>query len=158
MSKNKNQDTYLPLVARAFAAEGLPPELGCALARQESNWNPDARNMTGGDLERGGAFGLCQMTLKTGLALDKHCTPARLLIPKYNVELAAKLCKDNAGRCAGRMEDIISRYNSGKDFWKAPTVTKVHYVPNVQKYMEQYKDLAQAAVKSPASVPGKAGI
>lgn len=153
MSKNKNEDLYLPIVARAFAEAGLPPELGCAIARQESNWNPEARNLTGGDLERGGAFGLGQMTYKTGIALDKFCTPMKLMNPVYNAKLSAQLCRDNAKRCNNRMEDIISRYNSGKDFWKAPNVTKVHYVPRVQQFMKEYKERAEAAVKAAITFP-----
>ncbi len=153
MSK-KNEALYLPIVAKAFADAGLPPELGCALARQESNWDPMASATHPGDLARGGAFGLCQMTMKTGVALDRHCTMAKLMVPAYNAKLAAQLCKENSGRCMGRIEDIIARYNSGKDFWKAPEVTKTHYVPRVQKYMVEYKEAAKAAVSStPASSP-----
>lgn len=143
----------LEIIPRIFAEEGLPPELGMALARQESNFDPQARNITGGDLERGGAFGWLQMTYTTGRAIDKNCTVAKLHSPIYNAQLAAALCKQNSAACKGRIEDIISRYNSGRDFWRAPTSTKTVYVPNVQKYMEEYKERAAAAVKSPSSDP-----
>jgi hypothetical protein len=117
-----------------------------AIARQESNYTADVRTLTGGDLLLGGSYGLCQMSYNTGRSLDKYCTPARLMNPEYNAKLAAQLCVQNSKACQGRMEDIISRYNSGKDFYRAPDITKLHYVPNVQKFMAFYKQQADIIV------------
>ncbi len=151
-SFKEREDFAFTILPEVFAAEGLPPELGMAIARQESSFDPQARVLTGGDLQMGGAWGWCQMTFDTARGLDKHATAARLLNPKYNAELAAALCKQNSKACGGRIEDIISRYNSGRDFWRAPQSTKTVYVPNVQRYMELYRERAQAVAKSPASV------
>lgn len=150
---------FLPIVAHAFASHGLPPELGAAIARQESNFAADAVVLSGGDGKRGGSYGLCQMSLKTGLSMDKTCTSGRLLDAGYNAELAARLCCINSRACKGNVEDIISMYNSGKAFYKAPDSTKLVYVPNVMKYMEEYKDRAQAATSTLVqSLPGLSGV
>lgn len=143
---------FLPIVAHAFTSHGLPPELGAAIARQESNFAADAVVLTGGDARRGGSYGLCQMSLKTGLGMDKGCTSGRLLDAGYNAELAARLCATNSKACKGNVEDIISMYNSGKAFYKAPDSTKLVYVPNVMKYMELYKARCQPFA-SPVSPP-----
>ena len=139
MKYAEREKLYLPIVASEFAKAGLPPHLGAAIARQESAFDPNAAVLTGGDGARGGAFGLCQMTLKTALSLDKGATSGRLLDARYNAELAAKLCLENWKRFQGRIEDVISAYNSGKPFFRAPESTKLLYVPSVQKYMKQYE-------------------
>ncbi len=149
-----NQEKYLPIVAKAFAAEGLPPELGAAIARQESVWSPDVSTMTGGDGRLGGSFGLCQMSLATGGTLDRGVTPGRLLDPAYNAKLAAKLCKRNWNIAHGRIQDVISMYNSGRQFHTAPEVTKLVYVPNVQRYMEEYKVTCASYAVCPVPSPG----
>lgn len=140
MKAREREKLYLPVVCKAFVAEGLPPELGAAIVRQESNWDPDATVLTGGDGRRGGAYGLCQMTLKTAGGLDRGATPARLMSPEYNCKLAAKLCRENWDRAKGRLVDVLSRYNSGKDFFHAPETTKLVYVPGVTRFMAEYKE------------------
>ena len=47
----------------------VPPALLMAVWRTESEFDPFALNMTGGDARRGGAWGLGQMTLKTAQGL-----------------------------------------------------------------------------------------
>lgn len=150
MKAKQREAAYLPIVIEEFEKEGLPPELGAAIARQESNWDPDATVLHGGDGKRGGAYGLCQMTLKTALALDKTATPARLLNPRYNCHLAALLCKENWKRANGRLQDVISLYNSGKQFHAAPDVTKLVYVPRVTAFLAEYREMIQA-LRAPAS-------
>lgn len=141
MTPKEREKTYLLVVARAFAAQGLPPELGAAIAKQESNWDAAAVTMTGGDGARGGSYGLCQMSLKTAEGLDKGATAGRLLDAHYNATLAAQLCRENWDRYQGRIEDVIAAYNSGKPFFRAPEVTKLIYVPHVQKYMRDYETI-----------------
>jgi soluble lytic murein transglycosylase-like protein len=137
------------VVADAFTNAGLPPELGLGIAKHESNFNPNASVVTGGDAARGGSYGLCQMSLKTALSLDRAATIAKLHDPRYNAGLAAKLCLLNNVRAKGVIEDVISMYNSGKPFWCAPDSTKTVYVPNVQRYMAEFK--AQLAANTAAS-------
>jgi soluble lytic murein transglycosylase-like protein len=149
----QREERYLPIVAKAFIAEGLPAELGAAIARQESAWDPSAQVVTGGDGVRGGAYGLCQMTLKTALALDREATVGRLLSPEYNAKLAAKLCKENWLRAKGRIQDVIALYNSGKEFHRAPLSTKTVYVPNVEQYMQEYRPMCMNLEQEKTSTP-----
>lgn len=128
---------YLPIAASAFAAVGLPPELGAAIAHQESNWEPDSQTIVGGDARRGGSYGLCQVSLKTALWLDPAATVTKLLDPDYNCQMAAQLCEFNR-TLSPSLPDIISRYNSGRPLAKAPKSTRMGYVPSVLRLMFDY--------------------
>jgi len=127
------------IIYDAFVAQGLPPELGLATAQLESAFNPNAGNITGGDGARGGAFGLGQITVETALALDRTATPAKLMNPQFNANLMARLTKENWVAAHGRVQDVISRYNSGRDFWRAPDGTKLVYTPRVERFMAEWK-------------------
>lgn len=152
---NSKETLYLPIVAKAFAALGLPPELGAAIARQESNWDPNAATTTGGDATLGGSYGLCQMSLATGGTLARGVTREKLLDPVFNAGLAALLCKQNWDKTKS-IQDTISRYNSGKDFFHAPRSTKVTYVPNVLKFMASYQTVCAQYNERPEPPPPKA--
>lgn len=147
----RNEDKYLPVVATAFARAGLPPELGCAIARQESNWDPTATASNPKDLAMGGAYGLCQMTMDTAHALGHtDITPEQLHDPAINASLAAELCVANLKRlsansaanvdvfAASTAEDLFAMYNSGRVLAKAPHVTVNNYVPRCMKFMSDY--------------------
>ena len=139
-----NEERYLPLVALAFKNHGLDSAFGCALVRQESNWNPAARSNMRGDLLRGGAYGLAQVTMRTAEAMGYHLTEAQLLDPAINVSLAAELCHQNSGRVhkisPHYYGDLASLYNSGKVLERAPYSTSTSYVPRVLTFMEMYRN------------------
>lgn len=132
---------YLPILARAFASKGFPPELGPAIARQESGFIPTIENLGPGDKELGGSYGLCQMGLSTAKGLGYTGNINGLKDPIMNAALAADLCAKNQARadCTG-LKDVIAMYNSGKPYDRAPRVTQMTYVVNVVKYMAVYKD------------------
>lgn len=149
----KNEALYLPLLAQAFAARGLPPELGPAIGRQESNFDPNVSNLGPGDLERGGSYGLCQMSLQTAQALGYKGEVAGLHDPHINAALAADLFVENRKRHSD-LRDIIAMYNSGKPFDLAPTKTRAFYVQNVVAYMKMYAP--RCSQYAPAGLPGPA--
>lgn len=64
------EETARRLANRYGRAFGVPPRLLLSVWRIESNFNPFATNLTAGDLGRGGAWGLGQMTLQTARGLD----------------------------------------------------------------------------------------
>lgn len=64
------EETARQLANQYGRAFKVPPRLLLAVWRIESNFNPFAVNMTGGDARRGGAWGLGQMTLRTARDLD----------------------------------------------------------------------------------------
>lgn len=168
MSLKQREAKYLPVVATAFRNAGLPPELGCALARQESAWNPTATASHPGDLARGGAFGLCQMTLKTAREVLGHrdITPEQIFDPAVNAALAAELCVHNLESLAGvtysdtkaPLMDLAAMYNSGRRYDKAPYITKTNYVPRVLKFMDEYRaalaGTQYAGIRSQRPFPG----
>lgn len=139
MSKfTENEAAYLPILAQAFASRGLPPELGPALARKESAFNPGVDNQGPGDKERGGSYGLCQMSYQTAKGLGYSGTPEGLKDPHINATLAAELCAQNWERTKN-LVDVICMYNSGKPFMRAPTATTNVYLPSVQAYLKIYR-------------------
>lgn len=113
---------------------GVPIEVVAGVARTESRrpkWPdgyPKATNLTGGDLARGGAWGLCQMTLQTAvglvLALKKSQpslkpylnrfdgTGPSLFDPDLNVLLACALLKSNF-KAMGTWPNAVLAYNRG---------------------------------------------
>lgn len=61
-----------PLVGKWAAVFGAPPSLVMAILENESRFDPTATNLTSpGDVKRGGAWGLAQLTLQTALDLHK---------------------------------------------------------------------------------------
>jgi len=134
------EKTYLPIIAKAFAKVGLPPHLGVAIARAESQFDPSIMNLTGGDLERGGSVGLGQMSMMTAEALGYTGNRDGLKNPELNAALMAALCVANSRRkdCHS-LEDLICMYNSGKAMEKAPSVTKDKYLRTVKVYMDLYE-------------------
>lgn len=100
MSSTRGRD-LLPLVAKWAKVFGAPVSLVMAIIENESHFDPNATNLTGGDLKRGGAWGLAQLTLQTALelhngnqAVAKQYWPAwdktgkGLLNPEINVAMA----------------------------------------------------------------------
>lgn len=121
----------------AFRLYNLPPALGLAIAWVESSFNPHAVKLTAGDGKRGGAFGMCQMTLKTAKSIDPEATASELIDTAYNAKLAADLISRNArayARIPGASEpmsdmwvkDMASMYNSGRILKKAPVSTQAY--------------------------------
>lgn len=147
---------YHTLIETTFQELSLPAALGLAIARIESNFNPIAINLGPGDKQRGGAYGLCQMTFRTAKALGFKGKPENLYEPKLNVSLAAKLCDANASRIKYKFDslewrqDILAMYNSGKSFKTAPAMTRLGYVPTALSFYTEYE------AKGPSSAPRKA--
>jgi hypothetical protein len=124
------------IIREEFASAGLDPNLGVAIGKHESGLNPEAVNMTGGDLRRGGSFGPMQMSLATARDLGFTGTTQELMEPRTNTGLAAKLVKQLSGRFSDP-KDIISAYNSGRPLSQAPASTREQYVPGVLSHLSE---------------------
>lgn len=95
---------------------GIPGAMLAAIVWQESRWNHNAKNLTGGDGERGGSYGLAQMSLLTARGLGYTGTPAGLLDPRTNLDLAAKHLRGllRAAALNGYgFDSVVSAYNAG---------------------------------------------
>lgn len=136
----EREKLYTPLLREAFEARGLPGEWGCAFARKESAFRADAEVLTGGDLRRGGSFGLCQMSMKTARdELGYVGTPERLKDPKINAGLAAAYCKMLTQRFNTMdLRDIAAAYNSGRKYDACPPSTKT-YATDVVAFANFYE-------------------
>lgn len=124
-------------IRRAFTENGLDPQLGLAIARHESNLNPQAVNMTGGDGARGGSYGSAQMSLKTAQGLGFAGKPEELLDPDTNAKYQAALVKQLHTQYGGDVRNIVSAYNSGKPYDDAPDSTRDSYVPGVMAHLNE---------------------
>ena len=139
---------YGPTLVRAFVAHNVPPAWALGIARQESDFVPDAEALSGGDERRGGSFGLCAMSLKTAQSHMPNVTVAQLKDPAINAELAAKECAQLIRRFGVTLPDVAAAYNSGKPLSRAPDSTREVYVPNVVKFTKEYTATAQAMVEA----------
>lgn len=136
----------LKIVAIYAKKYGVSAALIASIIQIESGFNQGAKNLTGGDLERGGAWGLMQMTLKTAKNLGFMGDPKLLLIPSINIDYGTKLLAQIQRRVKKviRTEseidrNIVSIYNSGKFFAKAPSST-LEYVARWSNAIKQYRD------------------
>ena len=149
ISLEAREALYLPIVAKAFAGQGFDPAFGCAIAKQESGWLPETKVLTGGDLGRGGSYGLCCMSLETARSMHPDITVEQLLDPAINASLAAELCARNAKLLPPKLDkehfyqELAARYNSGKPYAKAPYGTQNTYCTNVARYQRMYQNDAR---------------
>lgn len=105
---------FSPIVISTFRAHGLLPSWGLAIARQESDWCPWSKNTTdAGDIARGGAWGMFQMTLQTARGLGFTGTIDELRDLQTNTGLAAQLVKELNDKWHN-LADVYACYNSGK--------------------------------------------
>jgi soluble lytic murein transglycosylase-like protein len=143
------ENLYGPILVAAFVSEGLPPEWGMAIARQESGFDPAAYVNTGGDAVRGGSRGLCQMSWLTAKGLGFLGQPEELFQPRVNADLAARLCKQLVRQFkTNDLRDIASGYNSGKPFARAPQPTQTVYAPRVVTFAMAYHQKAALIASS----------
>lgn len=131
-------DFWRQPIIDAAKRHNIDPYLMLATVKVESNFRPTASNMVGGDLQRGGAYGLVQMTLLTARGLGYDGEPNGLLDPVVNLDLGARLHAENLKRAKGNLEDAISLYNSGKKYVLAPATTR-SYVQKVLAAMAEFR-------------------
>lgn len=144
MDRAERVQKYGPLLVKAFTAHGLPAAWGLGFARQESDFVPDAAVISGGDARRGGSFGLCAMSLLTAMEYNPKVTVADLKDPAINADLAARHCARLVVQCGLVLQEVASRYNSGRSLEHAPASTRDVYVPHVTKYTLEYAETAKA--------------
>lgn len=142
-SANRCQQ-YGPLLVKAFVAAKLPAAWGLAIARQESNFYPEAVSMAKGDAGRGGSYGLCQMSLLTAREYMPTITGSELLKAEANAHLAARHCAALVKRFGENLRDVAAAYNSGHPYATCPNSTRNVYVPNVLSYEQLYREQAAA--------------
>jgi hypothetical protein len=151
---NLDAEELEELAARIAVERGAAPRLMLATIDTESAWNVQATNLGPGDAERGGAWGLTQLTYRTAVDVDdknggewSRAYPGRpaatLLDPQLNLELAAALMREcanrsrAAGAAVGSLEEarnVAALWNSGRLYDDAPTVTRDVHVPRFVRH------------------------
>lgn len=131
---------YLAMVIETATRHKVDPALVLAIIRQESDFRAPATNKTGGDLARGGAYGLMQMTLKTAIGLGFKGEPEALLDPQTNLNYGCLLLSQLGKRKGYNVADVMAAYNSGKPKSKAPPSTLV-YVARAGGFYAEYTEL-----------------
>lgn len=138
---SRKPDPSLRGKARTWAARrGVDPLLLDTIISVESNWDPDATNLKGGDLARGGAWGLTQLTYRTALDVEANMTAAGArslwreqggeLLPPYllydpdmHLDIATWHLRELVQRAKDRV-DVFAMWNSGKPYERAPAAAK----------------------------------
>lgn len=146
-----------PVLVAAFRRAGLPPVWGVALARQESDFRPQAVNHSAADARRGYSWGLCQMSLQTAQeSLGYRGDGPGLTDPNINATLAATFVRRLVDGhhlqldADDTLAQVASLYNSGRLLEHAPSSTAGVYVPNVVRYAAKYATLAASVPAPPA--------
>ena len=104
---------YTDLITRAAARYNVPAALIAGIIQAESQGNPNAVNLTGGDLTRGGSYGLMQMSADTAAALGFSGTTDDLLDPATNIDLGTHYLADLLAQTNGNIPAAVSGYNAG---------------------------------------------
>lgn len=121
------------LLRDAATRWNLEPDWLDAIGYVESRWNANATNMTGADLERGGAVGMTQITMKTAQAYGyKGSVQDLLASPETQAELSAQIM---AAGDPQSLEDAAAWWNAGrKRASQLPSshVTRTDYIPKAQ--------------------------
>jgi soluble lytic murein transglycosylase-like protein len=163
-SREARAARVLPIVARAtLTYPDVPLDTALAVIRQESDFSPWATATHPGDLARGGAFGLMQMTLQTARSLG-YSGPAGdpaqltgLYDPDTNVMLGVRYLSDLLTATNHNVAAAVSAYNAGLSAEragdgkrttndpKAPFINQA-YVDKVLSYADGYGAAALLAI------------
>ncbi len=135
----KPSPSMLVIFREACAQEGLPLELALGVAYQESGFRQRARS-------RCGAIGVMQLMPRTaaGLGVD----PRDL---RQNIFGGVKLLAGHLREYGGRIDLTLVAYNAGpgrvpmaRHDWSELPIETQHYVPNVKRWMREFKALIEA--------------
>ena len=132
---------YRPAIEQVCIARDIPTSWGLAFCRQESCFKADPPQSTdAGDIRRGGAYGLFQMTLATAQGLGYHGDGQGLLLPATNIALWAALVTQLRKRFgADNLKDVAAGYNSGHSYAEAPQErTRNPYTFNVVLFAKEF--------------------
>lgn len=141
MSEDERLEKFGPILVQAFVANKMPGVWGLAIAYQESKFDPNAVNEKGRDGERGGAHGLCQMTLKTARAFMPEVTAQKLYDPVLNAALTARNASDRFKHHPS-LAEVAAYHNSGSLMENARDDVIEEYVPNVLKAAKRFAEFA----------------
>lgn len=136
----------------------VKPDWALAIIGNESRFNPNAKNLTGGDLARGGAWGFMQMTLLTAQGVAKQLrgvapvidqmlakwdgTGPGLLDPDMNIFFGMAHLNANAKVLGNDPILVVASYNRGvgavrKMASEGKSVAQLDYVKHVVAMRDQ---------------------
>lgn len=121
----KRDDVQRMLVEQAATSRNVPPSLALAVAKVESNFNPNAHSSAG-------ARGVMQIMPATGRGVfGVH--PDHLWDARLNVELGVRYLDDLIDQYGGRWDLALSHYNGGS---RVGTPPNARVIPATQDYVD----------------------
>ncbi len=140
--QNRNIDESVALVNEIAPKYGVSRQMVLGIISKESSFNPNARNLTGKDGVRGGAWGLMGMTLETARGIVKDATAESLLDPRYNLTLGIAYLAKQQQRFGNDTDLVIAAYNRGPKGVEAAVrfgadLSQDPYVMYVKRVMKQ---------------------
>lgn len=145
---------YGTMIARAMRRAGYAPEVGLALAKNESSFRARAVNNAGSDAERGGAWGLTQITLETARGVGFRGAGEELLDPARHMAWFVAVLDEKAARVGHDPRDLVSAWNSGRSYaslkaardaatpgsatWSRLNTSLTSYVPKLMQSVNEY--------------------
>ncbi|MDU0356397.1 lytic transglycosylase domain-containing protein [Paraglaciecola aquimarina] len=120
--------------------QNISPSLALAIAKVESDFNPQA-------LSHAGAKGVMQImprTAEQGFGVNRQ----RLFDPAVNIEIGIKFIKQLLERYDGRLDIALSHYNGGSAV--KDRFGKLSVIPATQQYVEKVMSAQQSFLKHDA--------
>lgn len=157
---------YDATIASAAVQYNVPAALIKAIIWRESDFNPRATASASGDLARGGAYGLMQMTLLTARGLG-YTGPigdpdalSGLFSPTANIDLGTRYLAQLLQATGGQIDAAISAYNAGLSSERAGDGKRVTNDPSSPFINQPYVDWVREAISrlSAAQLAGAGGI
>ena len=146
-AKSLSKSDVQVIVVREAANSVVPPELALAVARVESNFNPNARSSAGAR----GVMQIMPRTAKGVFGVDRH----ELWDPKLNIQLGIDYLAQLYHRYGQRWDLALSHYNGGtlrgKGAFAKPHSYTRNYVASVMNWRDRYAD--QSAIWQYARKP-----
>jgi soluble lytic murein transglycosylase-like protein len=143
MGLSEEQNDCRKAIRRVALAHGIDPDWIDAIAKQESNWDPNAVNKTGADGARGGSYGCLQLSVATAQSAGFDGDPEDLFDPTTVAEYFCKIQASRPGGTADSLEDMCAYWNAGKvtaSDPRLPASTKNDYIPRVLANYEKIQD------------------
>jgi soluble lytic murein transglycosylase-like protein len=150
MTLYANEDLYDDQLAAASSATGVPVALMKAIIGVESGFNPNATNLTGRDMTRGGSYGLFQVSLETAQGYGFTGEGTGLLDPATNITIGSKFLADVYAQAGDDPETAAALYNGGKALGGG-AFSNQSYVNSV---MQNYDVYAGVVSPSPTNSEG----
>lgn len=157
MATLRNTAAYDSIIGPLATRAGVPVDLVKGIISVESQWNPDAENLTGGDAARGGSYGLMQMSLETAQGMGYTGTAEGLKDPTTNLTYGIQFLGWAYTETGGDYVKTAAAYNGGR-LGASGTYTDQSYIDKVLAAAQSFvQSVTQLADQADAAASGDVG-